>query len=1001
MNSIPKLCWFALVCSSAAFAQATAGSGAVGGTIRDTYGDGIPDTTIEVTNETLGLHQSVMTTDDGVFYVPALPPAPGYKVKVTRSGFIDWNSAPITVSVGETLSFRIDLQADATSRRVTGKAGAVVDDHQLSGDTVLGEQQVDGLPLRQRKVDPLILQALTANGGATNAKLSILGQGLSKEILTDGLVTSSGYFTQQQPLPNTVSLGTLEGVQVIYADPSAEIRDGMTGTINTATRGGTNSFHGAAYEYLRLPGLTAAGRFSLGNTLLHGRNQTGAGVSGPILADRLFFFTNLEILNDHFDGLNRITNPAIADPGGLTVTVANCKATAALCANAIKFIQSQMNIQVPLSQRALNGIARLDYQFSGNNRINLEFNLANSLAPNAQQVANAVSNGGLLGIVRNTRDDSRFVKLAWTTTPGASVFNEVRVGLAQNHFFQPATYSPGLSTGGYDALNLENASIGNSTTGSNLNIEQSYQIVDNFTASGGPNTIEFGVDYSRDHYYINQLNTDGEYFYSSLTNFASDLGTTTGKNYSYYTQSFGVPRSDLSYKQIGVYGQNTLKLSKKLTLNFGLRWEKPSNPQPPVYNTAYYQTASIASPNLDLIPRVGIAYQLNPKTAIRGGFGYFFTPFYGQLLDALYLGGAQAQQSQLAAINPTQTNSPAFPKTITTSIPPGGVTELMYSSSKLRNPHTQQASLAIERELPAGATVSASYINSRGYKLWTATDSNLASATKTATFTIDNAAGTKVGSFPLPVITARNDNNYSHVYDVENGGSSWYNAMAVELRKRMSHGITLQASYTWSHAIDDAQGPMIQGGVPLVTPLIYNSSNRDSSTTDQRQRLTLNATWQPTVTAGDSILARYFINGWQISTIGTIATGLPQTAEVIASGAQVSGITPFFSGTLDGSGAWDRVPFYPVASFRSGTQDNWNLRFTRALPFTERVKGLLMFEAFNLLNSQPITGVNTIAFTATSGVLHPAPGVGTGNAAVGYPYQTNARSCQVAFRVTF
>ena len=293
------------------------------------------------------------------------------------------------------------------------------------------------------------------------------------------------------------------------------------------------------------------------------------------------------------------------------------------------------------------------------------------------------------------------------------------------------------------------------------------------------------------------------------------------------------------------------------------------------------------------------------------------------------------------------------------------------------------------------------YINSRGYKLWTATDANLASATKTATYTIDDAAGNKVGAFPLPVITARNDNTYSHVYDVENNGSSWYNALAVELRKRMSHGVTVQASYAWSHAIDDAQGPIVEGGIPLVTPLIYNSTNRDSSTTDQRQRLTLNATWQPTAMSNDSVFARFFVNGWQISTIGTIATGLPATAEVITSGQQVSGITPFFTSTLDGSGAWDRVPFYPVASFRTGKQDNWNVRFTRALPFTERVQGLLMFEAFNLLNSQPITGVNTVAFTATTGVLHPVTGAGTGNASVSYPYQTSARSCQLAFRITF
>jgi hypothetical protein len=656
-----------------------------------------------------------------------------------------------------------------------------------------------------------------------------------------------------------------------------------------------------------------------------------------------------------------------------------------------------MNILLPLSQRSLNGIAKLDYQFSNNNRISFAIDMANARQPNGQQVENAISNGGLLGI-KNGRDDSRFASLSWISTPASSVVNELRAGVSQDHIYTPGTTS-GLATGNV-AISLYGDNIGNSTTGSSLYTEQRYQLFDNFTFSGGPNTFEFGVDWTRTHYYINQLATDGEYFYESLTNFATDLGTTTGKTYNYYTQSFGTPARDLPYKQLGVYGQDNLRINPKLTVNFGLRWEKPSNPQPKLIDTnlSYYQTGSIASPNLDIIPRVGVAYQLNDKTNIRGGFGYFYSPFYGQLLDALYLGNAIYQTS--IAINPSQTNSPAFPKIIGATVP-GGTGEVMYSSSKLRNPHTQQISLAVDRELPAGMTASLNAISSKGNKLWSVTDENLAAPTKTATYTIDDAAGNKVGTFLLPVVTARNDNNYSHVYDLENGGSSWYNALALQLRKKMSHGITLQAAYTWSHAIDDAQGPLIAGGVPLVTPLTYNSSNRDSSTTDQRQRFTLNATWQPRVTSNTSLGARYFLNGWQLSTIGVMATGLPETAEVVATGSQASGITPFFSSTLDGSGAWDRVPFYPVAAFRTGTQKTWNLRVSRTLPFTERIKGLVMFEVFNLLNNQPITGVNTVAFTATAGVLHPVAGVGTGNAAGSYPYQSNGRSCQVAFRVTF
>ena len=111
-----------------------------------------------------------------------------------------------------------------------------------------------------------------------------------------------------------------------------------------------------------LPGLTAVGRYSDGQTLLHDRNQSGVNTGGPILSGKLFFFANFEVLNDHYDGLNRITNQLIADPTASIVAPSNCKATASACAAAEKFIQSQMNVLVPLSQRSIDGIDPIDYR---------------------------------------------------------------------------------------------------------------------------------------------------------------------------------------------------------------------------------------------------------------------------------------------------------------------------------------------------------------------------------------------------------------------------------------------------------------------------------------------------------------------------------------------------------------------------------------------------------------------------------------------------------------
>jgi len=105
--------------------------------------------------------------------------------------------------------------------------------------------------------------------------------------------------------------------------------------------------------------------------------------------------------------------------------------------------------------------------------------------------------------------------------------------------------------------------------------------------------------------------------------------------------------------------------------------------------------------------------------------------------------------------------------------------------------------------------------------------------------------------------------------------------------------------------------------------------------------------------------------------------------------------------SLNGSGGWNRVPFQDVGSLRTGAQYVVNARVAKVLPFTDRIKGILMFEAFNALNNQYDTSLNTIAYTATLGVLRPVAGVGTGNAADGFPYGTNARRAQVALRIVF
>ena len=112
---------FALVCSTAVYAQAVVGSGAVTGVIYDRFGDGIPDTTVTLTNKVAGVSRIMMTSDSGVFDAPGLIPAASYSMKVTRRGYADWELASFDLSVGETLNFRITLYADKAATPAEGR----------------------------------------------------------------------------------------------------------------------------------------------------------------------------------------------------------------------------------------------------------------------------------------------------------------------------------------------------------------------------------------------------------------------------------------------------------------------------------------------------------------------------------------------------------------------------------------------------------------------------------------------------------------------------------------------------------------------------------------------------------------------------------------------------------------------------------------------------------------------------------------------------------------
>jgi hypothetical protein len=383
------------------------------------------------------------------------------------------------------------------------------------------------------------------------------------------------------------------------------------------------------------------------------------------------------------------------------------------------------------------------------------------------------------------------------------------------------------------------------------------------------------------------------------------------------------------------------------------------------------------------------------------------------MLDTLWLGGGKYQTS--ISVSPSQAGAPQFPNILGSPTAAGSIA-LEFAAPDFHNPYTQQGTVALERQFGRDWGVTASYIWSRGIGLYVQRDLNLGAPGPTETYNIQDASNNNVGTYTTPVYVLGNrvDPRYSKIIQVENGGQSWYNALAVQVQKRFSHGFQGQLNYTWAHSIDTGNE---QGASWNISNTFINSTapgdwtfDKGSTTLDQRHRLSINWVWEPKLVNSDKAYAKYLINGWQLSSVTTLASAKPVSPTMNSVSTSAGGVFPGITlagSTLNGSGGWSRVPFLPVSSINIDQTYSVDARITRKFPIGERKSLNLGFEAFNVFNTIHNTSVQTAAYSVVSGgfirpvLTNGVSFVGAGSASQGFPDGTNARRCQVNARFVF
>jgi hypothetical protein len=490
---------------------------------------------------------------------------------------------------------------------------------------------------------------------------------------------------------------------------------------------------------------------------------------------------------------------------------------------------------------------------------------------------------------------------------------------------------------------------------------------------------------------------------------------TAGRHYSSYSQAFGNPVVDVQMPEISWFLQDEWRVTPKLTLTPGIRFEYAWIPQPGDPNPAFPQTARVPNNGVNFGPRFGGAYALNEKTVIRGGFGVFQNRYTTSTIENAFITNGVYQASYtLSNASQIAAGGPVFPNPLASTPNVNGASSILYLDSHWRNPYTEQANFAVERQLAKNTSLTVSYVWSRGLHLLQTRDANAAQPTTSYTFPILDLSGNIAGSYATPLYTTRINPAYGAIYQLDSAGNSYYNAGIVQLTRRFSGWLQGNIAYTYAHAIDYNQGG---GGNTLFGSTfptsVFNGDYRDekgSSSIDQRHRLVFNAVASPKFVNGNSFVDRYFINNWQLSVVSLAASSQPLAPSISVS-SRAPGVLS--GSSLNGLGGSSRVPFESISALNIGPTYRTDARLAKMLPISERVKVYLMFEAFNVFNHVIVSGSAprvTTQYTTVAEKTGPAAGqialVPTTNYGAILQTQfapdgTTARRAQAAVRIVF
>ena len=880
------------------------------GTIADPTGAVVTEAQVTVSSIGTGLKRVALTDITGRYQLAGLPPGM-YAVRAEKEKFQTAVLEEIVLSPGAAIAINLSLRVGTVPQDVTVTADVAIDTTSSTVGGAIAERRLTDLPLNGRDLfktpilqpgvapTPSSAPSLLSNGKA--GQVSVNGMRPSwTNVLIDGMDANDPVFGFSPAGASGLFLGLngLTEVRVLTQTFGADYGTNGGGVIEAVTKSGSNQFHGSLWELHQEASLDARNYFDLANRPIPAfvRNQFGASIGGPLVHDRTFFFANYEGFREVQASTAIATVPdALAHQGLLPSAVdpgaCNNTTPSGCVAVAVDPRLEQFLALLPPTNGADNGdgtgdlitankgsttenfgLVRVDYNFSNSHSLFARYMIddSSSLVPYIGTPPGTYVPGfPALHQARN-----QYFAVQDRRSLRQEVFNELGFGInrttastsiVDTHPGLSISLLPGRPFGMLDIAGM--SLVGNSPVTPLGNFSTVYQVQDQLSSTTHRHTIKLGAQVRR----IQSngpldFGVNGLYTFQDLSPFGFQAHS-NNPALEFFLQALplsyvGVDPSnsdsnrDYRKSVVSGFAQDFFRATSRLSVNVGLRYDFYSNP-----TEAHGRLSVIRNPATDSGPTVGKLFAETPrdllspqagfawnifgdgKTVLRGGVGVF----RNQLPFILF--GVDRFLPPFFGINSYVFPSFLNPQNALLTQP----IYVIQATYHPKFPYALQYNLNLEREIAPGTILTAGYYGARGNHLPREVEQN----------PFERALGHRYNpNLPSPLLMVLTD------------AQSFYNSFQLSVSKHNSHNLSWQASYTFSHSVDDASSNVSIEAVnePATTQNPFNrKGDRGRSGFDIRHNFVANVVYELPFGRGSQF------GGWQISAIANVHSNVPFT----------------------------------------------------------------------------------------------------------------------------